>query len=242
MITSIKVFKEVFKPYNLAGRQQELKEQMYKTLGQSVLNGNLKVEPWMLDLDPSRVKVRKIDGYLDCRFLDLTSLPVWFQSIEEVTRSFYCSYNQLTSLEGSPQTVGGWFWCQNNQLTSLEGSPQTVGESFRCENNGLTSLKGSPQTVGESFWCYNNKLTSLEGGPQTIGWSFDCSDNKLTSLEGSPQTVGGSFLCYNNKLTSLQGLPKQISKDLWCFNNAKQFGETDIPKETKIGGKIKFKL
>jgi len=196
-----KVYKEtIFKPHNLVGRQQELREQMCKRLGQEILNGDLKVEPWMLDLDPSRIKVRKIVGDLECSELGLTSLPTWFQSIEEVT------------------------------------------ESFDCHNNKLTSLEGSPQTVGGSFDCSDNKLTSLEGGPQTVGESFDCSDNQLTSLEGSPETVGRSFLCYNNKLTSLQGLPKEISGDLWCYNNAKQFSESDIPKETKIGGKIKFKL
>jgi len=221
MITSIKVFKEVFKPYNLAGRQQELREQMYKRLGQEILKGGLKVEPWMLDLDPSRVKVKKIDGYLDYRFLDLTSLPVWFQSIEEVTGSFYCSYNQLTSLEGSPETVGESFLCYNNKLTSLEGGPQTVGGSFSCSDNQLTSLEGSPQTVGGWFYCYSNKLTSLVGCPQTVGGSFDCRNNQLTSLED---------------------LPKKIGRDLSFYNNAKQFSETDIPSTTKIGGKIKFKL
>jgi len=156
MITSIKVFKEVFKPYNLAGRQQELREQMYKTLGQEILNGDLKVEPWMIDLDPSRVKVRKIDGNLDCRFLGLTSLPVWFQSIKEVTGSFDCINNRLTSLEGGPQTVGRSFWCDNNRLTSLEGGPQTVGGSFWCYNNQLTSLEDLPKKIGRDVLCYNN--------------------------------------------------------------------------------------
>jgi len=136
MITSIKQFREtIFKPYNLAGRQQELREQTIKMLGQPVLNGDLKVEPWMLDLDPSRVKVKKIDGDLNCRHLGLTSLPTWFQSIEEVTGWFDCSDNQLTSLEGSPQTVGGSFWCDNNRLTSLEGGPQIVGGWFYYYSN-----------------------------------------------------------------------------------------------------------
>ena len=165
------------KPYNLANRQQELKEQMYKTLGQQILNGDLKVEPWMIDLDPSRIKVRKIDGYLNCRHLSLTSLPTWFQSIEEVTGWFDCSYNQLTSLEGSPQTVEGSFWCDNNRLTSLKGSPQTVGGSFLCRNNQLTSLEGSPQTVGGPFICHNNQLTSLEGLPKEIGRDVWCYNN-----------------------------------------------------------------
>jgi len=222
MITSIKQFREtIFKPHNLAGRQQELREQMYKRLGQEILKGNLKVEPWMFDLDPSRVKVRKIVGDLYCSELGLTSLPVWFQSIEEVTGSFDCHNNKLTSLEGSPETVEGSFYCYSNKLTSLEGSPQTVGGSF---------------------WCDNNRLTSLEGSPETFGGSFSCSDNQLTSLEGCPQTIGWSFYCHSNKLTSLEGLPKQIGRDLCCFNNAKQFSETDIPSTTKIGGEIKFKL
>ena len=240
MITSIKVFKEVFKPYNLAGRQQELMEQTIKMLGQEILKGDLKVEPWMIDLDPSRVKVRKIVGNLECGELGLTSLPAWFQLIEEVTGLFWCDNNKLTSLEGGPETVGGSFRCGNNQLTSLEGSPQTVGWSFDCSDNKLTSLEGSPQTVGGSFDCRNNQLTSLEGGPQTIGWSFYCNKNKLTSLEGGPQTVRGSFDFSNNQLTSLQGLPKEIGVNLWCYNNAKQFSESDIPSDTKIDGKIEF--
>jgi len=34
---------------------------------------------------------------------------------------------KLTTLEGAPQTVGGYFYCSNNKLTSLEGAPQKVG-------------------------------------------------------------------------------------------------------------------
>jgi hypothetical protein len=52
-----------------------------------------------------------------------------------VEGSFDCSYNQLTSLEGSPKSVEGSFWCENNQLISLEGSPKTVGRHFYCNNN-----------------------------------------------------------------------------------------------------------
>jgi len=165
------------KPHNLVGRQQELMEQTIKMLGQPILNGDLIVEPWMIDLDPSRVKVRKIVGNLECGELGLTSLPAWFQSIEEVTGTFWCDNNKLTSLEGGPQTVGESFWCEYNQLTSLEGGPQTVGRSFNCCYNHLTSLEGGPQTVGESFWCDNNKLTSLQGLPKKIGVNLWCYNN-----------------------------------------------------------------
>jgi hypothetical protein len=33
---------------------------------------------------------------------------------------FYCDHLHLTSLEGTPVTVGGNFWCKDNDLTSLK--------------------------------------------------------------------------------------------------------------------------
>ena len=113
---------------------------------------------------------------------------------------FDVSNNYLTSLEGSPQTVGGHFDCSNNKLTSLEESPKTVGGDFYGSYNKLTSLKGSPKTVGGDFYCSDNKLTSLEGSPKTVGGDFNGFRNQLTSLEGSPKTVGGYFRCAYNSV------------------------------------------
>jgi hypothetical protein len=85
----------------------------------------------------------------------LTCFPS-FIKFNKVSDSFYCSGNQLNSLEGCPITVGSNFFCRNNQLTSLEGCPTTVGGSFYCYSNQLTSLEGCPIIVGGSFSCYNN--------------------------------------------------------------------------------------
>ena len=115
-----------------------------------------------------------------------------------VSGHFDCSYNNLTTLEGCPKTVGGSFLCYNNKLTTLEGSPHTINGDFYCSGNELTTLKGSPKTVNLDFYCFNNNLTTLEGCPQTVGWYFDCSDNHLTTLEGCPKTVGWNFYCNNN--------------------------------------------
>jgi len=116
-----------------------------------------------------------------------------------VSGYFHCSYNELKTLEGSPQTVGGSFNCSCNSLTTLEGSPQTVGGSFYCSDNKLATLEESPQTVGGDFYCSRNELTTLKGSPQIVGGSFICSNNELTTLEGGPKTVDGYFNCsYNN--------------------------------------------
>ena len=58
----------------------------------------------------------------------------------EVGGDFNCSYNQLTTLEGSPREVGGNFNCSYNQLTTLEGSPMEVGGNFYCNNNKLPQV------------------------------------------------------------------------------------------------------
>jgi hypothetical protein len=60
-----------------------------------------------------------------------TKLPLKFKNVSGI---FYCDNNNLTSLEGAPQSVGGSFYCDNNNLTILEGAPQSVGGGFYCDN------------------------------------------------------------------------------------------------------------
>ena len=69
---------------------------------------------------------------------------------------FDCSYNELTTLDGSPQEVGGNFDCSHNELTTLEGAPQKVDGYFDCSHNELTTLEGAPQKVGRSLYCRDN--------------------------------------------------------------------------------------
>ena len=151
---------------------------------------------WKLNPQTGLVDVK---GNFGCTGKGLTNLRgIRFG---EVSGYFNCDYNQLTTLEGAPQSVGGEFDCSNNQLTSLEGAPQTVGDSFFCYGNQLTTLKGAPRTVGGVFFCAGNRLTTLEGAPQTIRRDFSCSGNQLTSLEGAPQSVRGIFYCSDNPVS-----------------------------------------
>jgi hypothetical protein len=135
-----------------------------------------------------------------------------------VTGHFSCYNNQLTSLEGAPQTVEGSFSCAGNQLTILEGAPQTVGYDFYCDRNQLTILAGAPLTVEGSFNCAYNQLTTLEGAPQTVEGDFYCSRNQLTTLVGAPQKVGGDFFCYHNQLTTLEGAPRTVEGGFGCYD------------------------
>jgi hypothetical protein len=170
------------------------------------------IKNWTLNEDGSI----DVDGDVNLQNKRLNKLPLKFRN---VSGYFDCSYNNLISLEGCPESVSGHFFCFNNNLTSLEGSPKSVGGHFYCYYNDLTSLEGSPKSVGRNFNCSYNKLTSLEGSPEFVGSNFLCSYNKLTSLEGCPKSVSGHFFCLNNNLTSLEGAPESIRGQFSCKNN-----------------------
>jgi hypothetical protein len=64
------------------------------------------------------------DGSIDVKgdvFLsnkNLDKLPLKFNKVSGV---FVCSYNELTSLEGSPKKLGLKLYCSGNPLTTLNG-------------------------------------------------------------------------------------------------------------------------
>jgi hypothetical protein len=75
-----------------------------------------------------------VEGDVDLFNKNLDRFPDYIK-FGKVGGTFYCVYNQLVSLKGSPTKVGGSFYCSNNQLVSLDGSPMEVGGSFYCGNN-----------------------------------------------------------------------------------------------------------
>ena len=148
-------------------------------------------------------KTVKVTGDVDLSGLGLTKIPINFT---EVGGYFRCTYNQLTSLVGSPKKVGHSFYCYDNKLTSLKGGPEEVGYGYECWNNKLTDLVGAPKEINGLFNCGNTQLTTLVGGPEKVG-SFYCLGNKLSSLEGAPkeEIVG---MCSFNPLRSTKDKPE----------------------------------
>ena len=151
----------------------------------------------------------QVDGNVYMENEDFTKIPLKFIS---VSGHFLCGYNQLKTLEGSPEYVGGSFGCSNNKLTSLEGGPKKVDGGFNCSDNQLTTLEGSPEYTKLGFFCSCNKLTTLVDGPLRVGKDFVCSNNRLTTLVGAPKYVGGDIICYNNPLVSTRykGNPSRL--------------------------------
>lgn len=133
------------------------------------------------------------------KFLDRNIKGSWTWNPEtgkvDVDGKFSIWNKGLKSLQGiSFGTISSDFDCSGNQLASLEGAPEEVGGDFDCSGNLLTSLKGAPKEVGGNFSCSGNELTSLEDSPQEVGGNFVCYYLTLASLKGVPQKIGGCFL------------------------------------------------
>ena len=107
-----------------------------------------------------------------------------------VNGDFDCSQMLLSNFLGIKfGTVKGDFYCSENNLTSLEGAPTTVLGAFICTDNRLTNLKGAPKTVGSGFYCAKNDLTSLEGVPYAIGTKIMNGDFSYPAKLGTVDQV-----------------------------------------------------
>ena len=94
--------------------------------------------------------------------------------------------------------INGNFYCSDNNLTSLEGCPKEINGNFNCSDNKLSSLKHCPKEVKGNFYCFNNKLSSLKHCPKIVKGSFNCFNNSVKFTEEyvrSICTVSGNVYC-----------------------------------------------
>ena len=99
----------------------------------------------------------------------------------DVNVDVYLNNKGLKKLPLKFGTVTGFFKCGDNELTSLEGSPHTVGDYFDCDYNKLTSLEGAPHSISGDFWCQSNNIHSFEGLVNISG-DFYCGDNPVDKI------------------------------------------------------------
>ena len=103
-----------------------------------------------------------VDGDIDIsedRFTNISiDVPLKFN---KVTGDFVCRSNYLTTLEGSPKSVGGGFYCDYNKLTSLKGCSESIGNHFVVNNNNLKNIDFIPDSMGGLFKCSGNLITNI---------------------------------------------------------------------------------
>jgi hypothetical protein len=148
--------------------------------------------------------VKSIYPYMQTLDREVVSeIPVKFQ---HVSGDFVVPTCRLTSLKGSPESVGGVFNCKSNKITSLAPGPKTVGLSYICGYNPLVSLEGCPEVVPGDFYCESTQIQSFQGAPKVVGDDLFAIINPLKSLDGFPDAVGALYLSYTSDLPLLKAL------------------------------------
>jgi len=193
------------------------------------VNGNVNLRSKIIE-KKLPVNFEKVSGYFDISNNNLDSLE---GCPKEIEKDFNCSYNNIASLFGSPNSVGD-FNCSNNRLKSLSYTPKEVEGYFDCSNNEITSIAGSPRTIKGYFKCSHNKLHSLKGGPKYIYEYFDCSFNEIDNLKDSPITVGKDFICHVNELRSLDDIAEEIGWDVITDVNLNHIDSSIFDEENKF--------
>ena len=94
--------------------------------------------------------------------------------------------------------------CKN--LTSLSGSPRSVGNLILRDCPELTSLEGGPVDVEFRYFCDYSKITNLIGAPSKVKELYLSHSYELESLDGCPEEVDRLILYYNANLKTLKGV------------------------------------
>lgn len=164
--------------------------------------------------------MKTIDGNVNLNNLNLRELPEILKGVH-INGSFDVSFNNLKTLNNSPESVKNNFICHHNKyLKSFVGGPKTVG-NLSALSSGLTSLEGFPNiqpTRCQKIDISNCKLTSLKGLPEMCPGTLSIFGNStLKSLEGCSQYVFGDFEALWLPITSMVGGPRKIYGDCHLF-------------------------
>jgi len=136
--------------------------------------------------DNVNIDYYNIIGEVNIDYLCLLKLPSFLSGVKILGNStlnfkngsFNCSYNYLTSLEGSPMFVDNNFNCKGNQLSNLKGATQYIGGNFDCRENRLKSLEGIPKIIKGDFLLDKDLITKFN-----LQYIYSLSDiqGKVTS-------------------------------------------------------------
>ena len=127
-----------------------------------------------------------IDGNFNCSGLNLKD----FKGVRfgRVSKSFSCRNNNLTTLEGAPESVGGDFSCVGNNLQTIEGAPEKVVGNFYSDRitipAGRWGLSGWLEVLEEGT-PEAQKLISTLISPESLNKRLEESPEKtMVALKG----------------------------------------------------------
>ncbi len=133
-----------------------------------------------------------LDGQVFTANIDtLTNLGVSNKNINDLTgiedfvalTSLNCSFNFLTSLNVTQNSLLAVLSCNDNSIINIDVSQNTSLTALDCSSNQLTSLDVSQNGMLASLYCYNNQLLSIDVSQNPMLNTLNCVVNQLSSLD-----------------------------------------------------------
>lgn len=153
----------------------------------------------------------------------LTSLKgiEYFSSLREL----FCSFNNITTLDVSKNTMLESLFCNSNSLTTLDVSKNTWLTYLDCDRNNLTTLDVRNCTRLTYLYCQSNNLTAIDVRRNTQLVQLCCSSNNLTAIDVSKNMQLKYLHCDSNNLTGMN-ISKNISlTGFLCSDNPGSSGQ-----------------
>ena len=154
--------------------------------------------------------------YLGCSYNQITSLDI---SKNTLLERIYCDDNKLTSLNVSNNTALTFLRCSRNQLSSLDVSKNILLTTLECQTNYLTTLDVSKNKELSRLHCANNQLTTLDVSNNLALEELIFSENQISNIDVSNNTLLSTLTFYKNNITSLDVTNNKKLTDLCCYQN-----------------------
>lgn len=166
---------------------------------------------------------------LDCSWNELTSIDV---SQNTLLTELNCSCNELTSIDVSKNIILTKLDCSRNKLTSLVLTKNTELTWLACYENELTELHLNSNWQLTMLSCHTNKLSKLDVNHLHLLTNLYCMNNNLSELEVWNLENLTALACYNNNLTNLDVTRNTLLTDLRCYGN--KLTKLDVSNNTKL--------
>lgn len=133
---------------------------------------------------------------------------------------FYCSLNNLTSIDVSHNEGLEHLSCDQNSLTSLDISKNPNLKKLYCNTNQLYgTLDCTHSPLLEEIYCFDNKLQEIKLTGLSKLKDFFCNRCQLKSLDLTGCTSLVNLICFANEIASIALSPAPGLRQLHCHDN-----------------------
>ncbi len=145
---------------------------------------------------------------------DMTGIEIFTDLI-----SFYCTQNNLTSLDVTSNLNLQILMCWGNNISNLNISTNTILFQLSCDENNLSNIDLSNNTSLMILECGENPISSLDLSALTNLQTLNCSLASITAFDFTNNTNLRNLYCNFNQITELDLSNLPNFERLNCSNN-----------------------